>query len=104
MLSNDARGDKMVAHLHCHLWPPSLPPSLPPSTPHDSLPAALVSTMNANPQEYQKRDGIVSTLNGGIEALNLAKEVLSITPAKAALGSASILLAMIRVGLLRFRW
>ena len=60
--------------------------------------------MKADPQELKEREGLVSTLNGGIEALNLAKEVLSITPAKAALGSASILLAMIRVRLLPFRW
>ena len=60
--------------------------------------------MKADPQEPKEREGFFSTLNGGIEALNLAKEVLSIAPAKAALGSASILLAMIRVGLLRFRW
>lgn len=69
--------------------------------PHDSLPAALVSTMNTNPQQPEER-GIVSALNGGIEALNIAKEVLSIAPARAALGSAGILLAMIRVGLLGF--
>ena len=36
-------------------------------------------------------------LNVTIEALNLAKEISSVTPAKAVFGSASILLAMIRV-------
>lgn len=42
-------------------------------------------------------DGILSVLNVSIEALNLAKEVASITPAKAVFGSVCALLAMIRV-------
>ena len=62
--------------------------------------------MKANSQQPKERNGVVSALNGGIEALNLAKEVSSITPAKAIFGSASILLAMIRVRLLPvfIRW
>lgn len=56
--------------------------------------------MKTNSQQPKEQKGIVSALNGGIEALNLAKEVSSITPAKAIFGSASILLAMIRVSLL----
>jgi len=41
-------------------------------------------------------------LNVAIEAVNLAKEVSSITPAKAVFGSVSVLLAMIRVRFLQF--
>ena len=59
-----------------------------------------VSTMKPGPQQPKEREGTISTLNVLIEALNLAKEASSITPAKAVLGSASILLAMIRVSLI----
>ena len=44
-----------------------------------------------------KGRGIPSSLNVAIEAMNLAKEVSSITPAKAVFGTVSILLTMIRV-------
>jgi hypothetical protein len=54
--------------------------------------------MDANPQWSESRDGVLSSLNVAIEALNLAKEVSSITPAKAVFGSVSIILTMIRVG------
>ena len=43
------------------------------------------------------RDAVLSSLNMAIDALNLAKELSSITPAKAVFGSISILLAMIKV-------
>ena len=43
-------------------------------------------------------DGVLSTLNLAIDGLNLAKEVASVTPAKAAFGTVAILLTMIRVG------
>jgi len=39
----------------------------------------------------------MSVLNAAIEALNLAKELSSITPAKAIFGSVSVTLSMIRV-------
>jgi len=48
-------------------------------------------------QKQKGRDGTLSSLNLAIEAMNLAKEVSSITPAKAVFGSVSILLTMIRV-------
>ena len=51
----------------------------------------------ANSQRPKERDGVLSTLNVAIETLNLAKEICSITPAKAAFGSVSVLLIMIRV-------
>ena len=41
--------------------------------------------------------GLVSTLNVSIEAMNLAKEISSVTPAKAVFGSVSVVLAMIKV-------
>ena len=49
------------------------------------------------PQRPEGRDGVFSSLDVIIETLNLAKEVSSITPAKAVFGSVAILLAMIRV-------
>jgi len=48
------------------------------------------------------RDGVLSSLNVAIDGLNLAKEISSITPAKAVFGSAAILLTMIRVNFLLF--
>lgn len=56
--------------------------------------------MKTEPQRPKEWEGVASALNVAIEAMNLAKEVSSITPAKAVFGSASVLLAMIRVGLL----
>ena len=58
--------------------------------------------MEAGSQKQKRRDGALSTLNIAIDALNLAKEVSSITPAKAAFGSVSILLVMIKVRFLLF--
>jgi len=56
--------------------------------------------MEANPQRPKGRDGTLSSLNIAIEAINLAKEISSITPAKAVFGSVSILLTMVRVRIL----
>jgi hypothetical protein len=55
--------------------------------------------MDATPQPQQPkgRDGVLSALNVAIEGLNLAKEISSITPAKAVFSSVSILLVMIKV-------
>ena len=47
-------------------------------------------------------DSTLSSLNITIEALNLAKEVCGITPAKIAFGSVSALLTMIRVRFFQF--
>ena len=43
------------------------------------------------------RESVISTLNVTIEAMNLAKEISSVTPAKAVFGSVSVLLTMIKV-------
>ena len=53
--------------------------------------------MDTTPQRPKGRSCTISTLNATIEALNLAKEISCITPAKAVFGSVSVLLAMIRV-------
>ena len=53
--------------------------------------------MEAKSQPPTEREGVISTLNGFIEVLNLAKEVASNTPAKAAFGSVIVILAMVRV-------
>ena len=50
--------------------------------------------MDAN---SQRQDNYLSMLNVAIEAMNLAKEAMSATPAKAVFGTVSILLTMIRV-------
>ena len=60
--------------------------------------------METESQKPKERDGVVSALNDFIEVFNLAKEISSNTPAKAVFGSVSVLLVMIRVSLLAFRW
>jgi hypothetical protein len=50
-------------------------------------------------KSQRRRDGALSLLNAAIEAMNLAKEVSSATPAKAVFGSVSIILTMIKVSL-----
>ena len=58
--------------------------------------------MEAKSQRPKGRDGAISALNVAIETLNLAKELSSITPAKAVFGSVSVILTMIKVSLLFF--
>ena len=53
--------------------------------------------MPPEPKRKKVQENTLSTLNVLIEGLNLAKEISSITPAKAAFGSVSVLLGMIRV-------
>ena len=53
--------------------------------------------MDADSQRQKRREDALSLLNMAIEAVNLAKEVSSITPAKAVFGSVGVLLTMIRV-------
>jgi len=59
-----------------------------------------VFTMSAQAQRPTRRDGALSSLNAAIEAMNIVKDALSITPAKAVVGSVSIILTLIRVGFL----
>ena len=53
--------------------------------------------MQAKSQRPKGRDAIISTLNFTIEAMNLTKEICSITPANSAFGSVSLILTMIEV-------
>ena len=53
--------------------------------------------MEAKPQRPKGRERTLSSLNVAIEAMDLAKELSSITPAKAVFGSVGTLLTIIRV-------
>jgi len=59
--------------------------------------------MGPNSQRPKRRDGTLSSLNAAIDATNIAKDVMGMTPAKAAFGSVSVILTMIRVGILLVR-
>jgi len=54
-------------------------------------------SMEPKSQRPKDREGVISVLNATIEAMNLAKEISSITPAKAAFGAVSALLVMLKV-------
>ena len=56
--------------------------------------------MNPKSQLPKPQDVALSSLNVAIDAMNLMKDVMEGTPAKAAFASVSIILTMIRVGLL----
>jgi len=56
--------------------------------------------MEAESQRPKGREGAISALNVAIEAVNLAKEISSITPAKAVFGSVGVVLTMTRVNFL----
>ena len=78
---------------------------LPHSIPNHLLSAAStfnVPTMDANSQQQNRRENALSLLNVATEAVNLAKEVTSATPAKAVFGSVGAILSMIRVCSLLF--
>jgi len=53
--------------------------------------------MATESQRPKGRESAVSLLNAAIEAMNLAEKISSITPAKAAFGTVSVLLTMIKV-------
>jgi hypothetical protein len=59
--------------------------------------------MASTSQPQKGRDGVLSTLNVSIKALDIAKDACGIPPAQLALGSASVLLTMIRVSFLLLR-
>ena len=58
--------------------------------------------MDANSQRQKRQNGTLSSLNTVIEAANLARDISNTTVTKAALGSVSVLLTMIRVRLAFF--
>jgi hypothetical protein len=51
----------------------------------------------ASSQQPKGRDGVLTALNLLIQTLNIAKDACGIPPAQVALGSASVLLTIIRV-------
>ena len=53
--------------------------------------------MDPNDRQPKRRDYLLSTLNMAIDAMNIAKDALNMTPAKAAFGSVSVILTIIRV-------
>ena len=53
----------------------------------------------ASSQQPKGDDGVLSTLDVFIQALNFAKDTCGIPPAQIAFASASVLLVMIRVSL-----
>ena len=56
--------------------------------------------MDANSKREKWQDGVISALNAAIQVMDLAKELASVTPAKAVFGSVSVLLEIIRVSVL----
>jgi len=52
--------------------------------------------MDPTARQQECQDNAISSLNMAIDALNLAKEISSITPAKAVFGSASVVLTMVK--------
>ena len=53
--------------------------------------------MDTDSRRQERKDDALCLLDLAIEAMNLAKEISSITPAKAVFGTASVLLKMIKV-------
>ena len=53
--------------------------------------------MDADSRRQKRQDEALSMLNVAVEAMNLAKEISSVTPAKAVFGSVGVLLTMIKV-------
>ena len=56
--------------------------------------------MATKSQQLKHRDAL-SILGAAVAALNLAKELSSVTPAKAVFGTVSVILTMIRVSFLQ---
>ena len=59
--------------------------------------------MDTKSRRQKHQDATLSSLNAAIDAMNIAKDVMSMTPAKAAFGSVSVILTMIKVGFLPSR-
>ena len=58
--------------------------------------------MSTKPKQKKGRDVALSTLEGGIQVLTLAKDVCGFPPAQIALGSACVLLTTIKVRSISF--
>ena len=59
--------------------------------------------MDPSSRRSKRRDTTLSPLNAAIDAMNIAKDALNPTPAKAVIGSVSVILTMIKVGFLLVR-
>jgi len=53
--------------------------------------------MTTKSQRPKGRENAVSLLNAAIDAINLAENLSSITPAKAVFGTVNVLLTMVKV-------
>ena len=58
--------------------------------------------MDPDATQPRRRDDAVSSLNVAVEAMNLAKELSTILPAKDVFGSVRVTLKILRVGPFRF--
>ena len=58
--------------------------------------------MDVKSEQLKRREDVLSSFNAIIEGLNVAEKASSITPAKAVFSAVSVILTMIRVGLLLF--
>jgi hypothetical protein len=95
---HEACHDRAVAYLHQSLDAPSQPAHYAKFSPLPPL-----STMDANPQRPKGRDGALSSLNLAIEAVNLARDIVDIAPAKVVFGSVGFILTRIKVCFLLVR-
>ena len=92
---HEARHDKMAAH-PCQDSGPSAQRARLAVFSQPPRPSTM-DTKSSKGQKRPSRESVISTLNVTIEAVNLAKEVSSVTPAKAVFGSVSVILTMIKV-------
>jgi hypothetical protein len=92
----EALHGRTVAYLHQGL-------DVAPQPVHHAVPSQLSPVPTMDTKSQRCRDGALSLLNAAIEAMNLAKEISSATPAKAVFGSVSVILTMIRVCFLLIR-
>ena len=75
--------------------------SLLPAVSHSFLATAPSVNMNTNSQQPKRpKDGVITSLNLAIEAMNIAKGATNVTPATAVFGVVGTLLTMIRVCLI----
>lgn len=59
--------------------------------------------MASDPQRPKRPDSVVTSLNVAIDALNITKDILGSTPAKAVCGPISVILTMIKARSLYLR-
>lgn len=69
----------------------------PPSHVLPSHPLPQIPTMVSKPQRPKRQDNVLSSLNVAIGALNITKDILSGTPARAVCAPVSVILTIIKV-------